>query len=288
VAARGRTSDDPFELVVASASTIAPSLVRVELAGADLSRYTPLGAADEAAVLHVPTPDGGQDPRGRWYTIREVLDSPEDPAGRRLAVELVIHEGGVAASWARRARPGDRVVISTRSSWFRRPPDAAWQVLLGDVTALPAISRIVAASPAGMRTVAVVEVPEPGDARELPGASTSWVHRPHLAAGSGLAELARDRNLLTDLPDGPGYVYVAGEAAATRAVRRMLRHELGLPPSAYGVIGYWRIDAERWIRRYEQSVDTYEQIWADAESSGRDDEEILDIYEARLAEAGLL
>lgn len=281
----GRTADDPFELVVASATPVGPSLVRVELAGADLARYAPLGSSDEAAVLHVPMPDGEQDPRGRWYTICDLLDGPD---GRRLVVELVTHEGGVGASWARRARAGDRVVISTRSSWFRRPADATWQILLGDVAALPAISRIVAESPSGTQTVAVVEVPEPGDARELSGAQVSWVHRPHLAAGSGLAELARHQNLLTDVPDGPGYIYVAGEAAATRAVRRMLRHELGLPPSAYGVIGYWRIDAERWIRRYEQSADTYEQIWADAESSGRDDEEILDIYEARLAEAGLL
>jgi NADPH-dependent ferric siderophore reductase len=201
-----------------------------------------------------------------------------------LVVELVTHEGGVGASWARRARPGDRVVISTRSSWFRRPSDAAWQVLLGDISALPAISRIVAESPSGMPTVAVVEVPEPGDARVLPGAQASWVHRPGLATGSGLAELAK----ALVLPEGPGYVYVAGEAAATRAVRRMLRHELGMPPSAYGVIGYWRLDAERWIRRYEQSAETYERIWRDAETSGRDDEEIRDIYEARLAEADLL
>jgi NADPH-dependent ferric siderophore reductase len=281
----GRTTDDPFELMVASVVPVGSSLVRVELAGADLARYAPLGSSDEAAVLHVPMPDGEQDPRGRWYTICGLVD---DEDGRRLVVELVTHEGGSGASWARRARPGDRVVLSTRSSWFRRPADATWQVLLGDVAALPAIGRIVAETPAGVRTVAVVEVPEPDDARELPGAQVSWVHRPHLAAGSGLAELARNLDLFTDVPAGPGYIYVAGEAAATRAVRRMLRHEMGLPPSAYGVIGYWRIDAERWIRRYEQSVDTYERIWADAESSGRDDEEVLDIYEARLSEVGLL
>ena len=50
----GRTADDPFELVVAAVCTVAPSLVRVELAGADLARYVPLGPSDEAAVLHVP------------------------------------------------------------------------------------------------------------------------------------------------------------------------------------------------------------------------------------------
>ncbi len=277
----GRTSEEPFELVVATVAQVSPSLVRVELGGADLARYTPLGASDEAAVLHVPLESGEQDPRGRWYTIAEVRD---DGSGPRLVIDMVTHEGGVGASWARRAQPGDRVVVSTRSSWFRRPAEAQWQVLIGDVAALPALSRIVVESPPGLRTAAVIEVPDRGDERPLPGAEVTWVHRPELASGSGLAELARR----VALPDGPGYVYVAGEAAATREVRKRLRHELGMAPSAYGVIGYWRLDAERWIRRYEESVETYEQIWRDAEASGRDDEEVRDIYEARLAEAGLL
>ncbi|MDN5858046.1 MAG: siderophore-interacting protein [Pseudonocardia sp.] len=279
--AGGRTSQDPFELVVAAVGQVAPSLLRIELGGADLARYIPLGASDEAAVLHVPLDSGGHDTRGRWYTICDVRDGASGP---RLVVEMVTHEGGVGASWARRARQGDRVVLSTRSSWFRRPADARWQLLLGDVAALPALSRIVAESPPGLRTTAVVEVPDHRDRRALPGAEVTWVHRPDLGAGSGLADLARR----AVLPAGPGYVYAAGEAAATRGVRRHLRHELGLSPSRYAVIGYWRLDAERWIRRYEQSMDTFERIWRDAESAGRDDEEVRDIYEAGLAEAGLL
>lgn len=281
----GRKADQPFELVVAAVEPASPSLVRVELGGADLAHFTPLGASDEAAVLHVPLESGEQDPRGRWYTIRGMRDGPGGAtAGRRLVVEMVTHDGGIGAAWARRARPGDRVAVSTRSSWFRRPVDATWQVLLGDVAALPAFARIVAESPAGVRTIAIVEVPHRGDARELPGAEVTWVHRPELAAGSGIAELAHR----LDLPSGTGYLYVAGEAAATREVRKRLRHELRMTPSQYGVIGYWRRDAERWIRRYEESAATYEQIWRDAETAGRDDEEVRDIYEARLAEAGLL
>jgi Siderophore-interacting protein len=274
-----RILDDPLELVVTTVAPVSPNLVRIELDGADLARFTPMGGPDEAVVLHVPLDDGERDPRGRWYTI----------CGRnegRLVVELVTHEGGVGASWARRARVGDRLGVSCQGCWFRRPADATWQILLGDLAALPAISRIVAETPAGVRTAALVEVPEPADERDLPGADVTWVHNPRLAAGSTLAEAAR--GLLADLPDGPGYVYAAGEAAATRAVRRMLRHELGLPPGAYGVLGYWRIDADRWVQRYEQAVDTYARIWQEAQAAGRDEEEVLDIAEERLAEVGLL
>jgi len=157
-------------------------------------------------------------------------------------------------------------------------------VLLGDVAALPAIARIAETAPFGMRTLAAIEIPGPHDEIALPGATTTWVHNTDLSAGSMLEEMARG----ITLPDGPGYIYVAGEAAATRAVRKHLRHDRRMPVGSYGVIGYWRRDAERWMKRYEEAVPEFEHIWQQAEAAGSDDEEVLDIYEAKLAEAGLL
>jgi hypothetical protein len=84
-------------------------------------------------------------------------------------------------------------------------------------------------------------------------------------------------------------VYVAGEAAATREVRRHLRHELGLPAAAYGVIGYWRRDAQAWAARIAESGVDLDALWDEAESLAPDDEEAaLDAYEERLDRAGLL
>jgi NADPH-dependent ferric siderophore reductase len=270
---------ETIEMAAVEVRRTSSSLVRVVFGGCGLAGFAVSGVPDEACLLHLPLADGAIDEHGRWYTIRAF-----DPETRRLTVDMVSHEGGVGASWARRAEAGDTVRLSVRNSWFRRRADATWQVLLGDVAALPAIARIAETAPLGMRTVAAIEIPDPADEILLPNAMTTWVHNNDLAAGSLLEEMARR----IGLPDGAGYVYVAGEAAATRAVRKYLRHELRLPTGSYGVIGYWRRDAERWMKRYEEAVPEFERIWQQAEAAGVDEEEVLDIYEAKLAEAGLL
>ena len=261
---------------------LSPSLVRVHLGGPGLDGFTSLGAPDEGCVLHFPAgADGEPDPEiGRWYTVRRF-----DAEARRLVVDLVTHEGGAGGEWAAVARVGDRLRITHQNSWYKRPASARWQLLVGDVTALPAIGRIVEESAATLPTRVVVEVPDAGDEQLLDGAEVTWVHRPGLAStGSGMEALVRS----AELPDGPGYVYVAGEAAATRAVRKFLRHEAGMPTGSYGVIGYWRVDGERWNRRFAESgVDTV-ALYAAAQAAGSDEEEVRDIYERKLAEVGLL
>lgn len=255
---------------------LSPSLVRVRLGGA---AYDSLDVPDEACVLHFPGPDGEPDPDvGRWYTVRRVDDG-------LLTVDIVLHEGGSGGEWAAVARVGDRLRIAHRNSWYRRPASAGWQLLVGDVTALPAIGRIVEETAATVPTTVLVEVPDLADAQALHGADVTWVHRPTLGTeGSGMEALVR----ATVLPDTPGYVYVAGEAAATRAVRKYLRHEAGLPAGSYGVVGYWRVDGERWKRRYAESgVDTA-ALYEAAQAAGRDEEEVRDIYERKLADVGLL
>jgi NADPH-dependent ferric siderophore reductase len=271
-----------YTVEVQEAQRLSPSIVRVRLGGPGLAGFTSLGAPDEGCVFHFPAgADGEPDPEvGRWYTVRRI-----DAHARTLIVDLVVHEGGAGGEWAAVARVGDRLRITHQNSWYRRPDAARWQLLVGDVTALPAIGRIVEESAATLPTTVVVEVPDAGDEQVLDGAEVTWVHRPELAtAGSGMAALVRS----VELPDGPGYVYVAGEAAATRAVRRYLRHELGVPAGSYRAVGYWRRDGERWSRRYADSgVDTA-ALYEAAQAAGADEEEALDIYERKLADVGLL
>jgi hypothetical protein len=91
-----------------------------------------------------------------------------------------------------------------------------------------------------------------------------------------------------ELPDGPGYLFVVGEAAATRAVRKHLRHERRMSTARYTVVGYWNLDAETLRARYAANQERFAAAWADAEAAGGDDEEVQDRYERTLTEAGLL
>lgn len=210
-----------------------PSLMRVELGGDGLASFASLGVPDEACVFDFPVAEAarGLTPNpGRWYSLHQV-----GPA--TMTIGVVLHPGGLGSAWAERATVGETLTITGHNSWFRRPEGAQWQILLGDITALPAIDRILTESAAQLPTQAILEIPDPADeqAWEHP-AQVRWVHNPDLALGSRLDELVRQ----LALPAGPGYVYVAGEAAATRAARKLLRSQFQLPVTGFGVVGYWR------------------------------------------------
>lgn len=210
-----------------------PSLMRVELGGEDLAGFASLGVPDEACVFDFPVAEAarGLTPNpGRWYSLHRVGPTS-------MTIGIVLHPGGLGSAWAERATVGETLMITGHNSWFRRPAGAQWQILLGDITALPAIDRILTESSAQVPTQAIVEIPHPGDEQAwVHPAEVRWVHNPDLATGSRLEEILRDLTL----PTGPGYVYVAGEAAATRAARKLLRSEFQLPVTDFGVVGYWR------------------------------------------------
>jgi hypothetical protein len=109
-------------------------------------------------------------------------------------------------------------------------------------------------------------------------------------AGSGNGHgpsrlLAALRDL--ELPAGPGYVWFAGEAAESRAVRTYVRRELGWPTERCTVLGYWRVDKERWMARYEQVGESLEKVYESAVASGLSQADALDAYEEALEKAGL-
>ena len=246
---------------------------------------------DEAFLLVVPHPRTGEltfpdqvagdgDPFecSRWYTVRRY-----DAELHQLTVDVVVHEVGLATRWAQVAAPGDPVGISSTRSWYELPQDATWQLLFGDIASLPAIGRIIEQAPDDVHTRVFVEIPDRDDEQVL-GVDVTWKHNRDLTTrGSGLADLV----IQAELPEGPGYVYVAGEAAATRDARKNLRRERGLSKKSYGVIGYWRVDRERWMRRFEESKIDLEKIYAEGEKADLDDEQLSDEEDRRLDEAGL-
>ncbi len=270
---------DRPRLRVVEVHHLSDTFVRAELEGAGLAGLGLPGVPDEACVFHFPLPGGGVDDRGRWYTLRHVR-----PDAGRATIDVLCHEGGVGAGWARRAAVGDEVGVSRTAGWYRRPAEARWQILVGDAAALPALARIAEEAPEGLPTEIVAELPEHAEPPPMPHGTR--MRRVTATPGvSALDEIVRG----LARPDGPGYVYVGGEAAATRAARKVLRHELGLRPVDYGVLGYWRRDAERFRRSLEAAPDRFAQAWAEAEAAGGGDEErVLDLYESNLSAAGLI
>jgi NADPH-dependent ferric siderophore reductase len=246
-----------YDATVLRRDQISPHLVRLHVSAPGLEST---GAPDEWVGLVVP----GQF-QVRYYTVRALT-------GDDLVLDVVVHDEGLVTSWVTGWQGGDcvgdRVVVTSPQSSFALPDDAAWLLLVGDLTAMPAMARI-AESVSALPTRIWAEVPDdlPGYLPE--GADVTWLSPP--APGqSRLAEVVES----IDWPDGEGYFWMAGESAQMRAIRKHLMRERRLPSTAYDVMGYWRAVAARQLR----AVDP-EPIWRAGKAAGHSDEQIWATYD---------
>jgi NADPH-dependent ferric siderophore reductase len=270
-----------YRAVVRARSWLSRHVVRLRLGAPDgapadpspdLTHFRSTGLPDERVVLVLP------DGQRRSYTVRGV-----NPARCELVVEVAVHTGGAGATWAREARPGDALLVGEPLGWYEPPPEAEWQLLVGDLTAVPAIGRITAET--ALPTSALVEVADAADRQPLPaGTDVRWLCGS--GNGGGLSVLPA---ALQDVvwPAGPGYVWFAGEAGVARVVRRQLRHDLGWSGDRYRVLGYWRAGQEEWQRRYALVGRELEGVYREAVARGLSSTDALEAYDDALAEVGL-
>ncbi|HWM74709.1 MAG TPA: siderophore-interacting protein [Nocardioides sp.] len=291
-------SDATHLVTVLRVADLNPGLRRVTFGGPGLEGWTSTGSPDEYFRLVFPAPGeelpqvpqvvgGNLDyssidmSRMRTYTVRA-----HDTAEASVDVDFVIHEGGVAATWARQAAAGQQVVCNRPEAMYAAPPALEWQILVADLAGLPALCRIVEATPRQVQIRAVVEVPDEEHRLDLPQhplLDITWVVGGNGRGPSRLEQVVRS----LPRPDGVGYTWVAGEARVLRAVRAHLRKELKLPTTAYKTVGYWVENGEEWEARFEalpEDVRTrLESMW----EGDRDPEEIEDEYDAELTRLGL-
>ena len=108
----------------------------------------------------------------------------------------MVHEVGLVTEWASRDCVGDRVVVTEPKGSFDLPADAEWLMLVGDLTAMPAMARIAESTDLPTRVWAEVSddlarLPARARGRDL-GRRTSDCRRRHRP------RLARDARLLLD------------------------------------------------------------------------------------------
>jgi NADPH-dependent ferric siderophore reductase len=256
---------------------LTPSVVRITFS---VPGFQNTGMADEWVHVFLGEPGDHRDRRN--YTIRA-----HRPESGEVDVDVVLHAQGLMVAWAKRAQPGDELVWGDVAGSYAPPPEAAWRLLVGDVTALPAIGRIVEELPAGAPATVVAETFDPADRQEWQTAGdvrVVWLH----GSGEGRAPSRLAHALRTfPEPEGPGYRWMAGETRVVRDARRHLRHERGIPREGWSLTGYWLEGLEEWEARYREVEPQMTEIWARGEAEGRDEEDIMDEYERALDEAGL-
>lgn len=229
--------------------------VRLVLSGPGLVDFTSTGIPDEWVSLTIP----GQF-QARYYTVR-AWDGVE------LTLDVVVHEHGLVTEWASTDCVGEVVTVSEPKGSFAMPADASWLLLVGDLTALPAVARITES--VSVPVTAWVETPDEPIRAYVDG-SVTWSTPP-----LGVETATSDIVTAIDWPEGPGYFWMAGESAQMRAIRKHLMRERQLPSSAYDVMGYWRGGGQK---RQPRAVDPG-PIWRAGKAAGKSDDQIWADYD---------
>ncbi|ABS05568.1 NADPH-dependent ferric siderophore reductase [Kineococcus radiotolerans] len=300
-----RASYALFPVRVSRVQRVGASFARLTMSSPGLAGFGAGGHDQRIKLLLPQLPLAAHDlPDGDWYAWwRELPDAVRPvmrtytvrafrPASARaqaeIDVDFVLHgvedgHAGPASAWAAAARVGDEVVLvgpsrpGTGRMWgveWAPPPEARTLLLVGDETALPAVSAVLEQLPPGVRATALLEVPCSGDLTGLSSPAdltVEWLPRngSH-APGELLLERVRevapalvdeasrtvaidfddvdlDAGILWEVPEhaeavGPEclYAWLAGEAGVVKALRRHLVREVGVPRSSVAFMGYWR------------------------------------------------
>jgi NADPH-dependent ferric siderophore reductase len=254
--------------------TLSPRLIRIVVQVDDPDALDVQRAGDSAVGVYF-----GESGEGRNYTVRR-------QHGNRLELDVVLHARGPGTTWATTTAPGDRVGLDHARSWYRPPADTRWQLLVTDLSGLPATARIIEEAPADLPAIVIVEVADEADLDYLPVRPGVTMLR-SVGTGNGhaasrLAELTR----AVERPAGRGYCWFAGEAAESRTVRKYVR-SLGWGIEQFDITGYWRFDSETWDQRFALVQDDVVAVYEKALADGKGDKVASEEFDEALERVGL-
>lgn len=237
-----------FVSEVAEVRDLSPNLREIVLTGG-LDGFASSGS-DQFVYLMVRRPGGPEVPVGHTMAAQQSADSETAPLGayytvrswdperRRLVLWVVLHgHGSGVGGWATRCTVGERVALwGPRHGIDVQPRPHLFVV---DESGLAAVAAILDELPPGTPTRVMAETVDADHVVELPTTGDTqidWHFRGDAAPGSGTRLLDAVRSCTI----GDAVVFGAGESRQMTAIRRLVRHERGLPAEDVSVIGYWR------------------------------------------------
>jgi NADPH-dependent ferric siderophore reductase len=212
------------DLEVARIDSLSPGFVAITFKGEALADFVSLSFDDHVKFFF---DDGAGNQARRDYTPRRFSRE-----ARELVVEFALHGDGAASDWARQAQAGQPMSIGGPRGSMIIPTEVAWHLLIGDATALPAISRRLEELPATTR-VFVLVLADDADRRPFTGAAAAevqWFDAPD-ALLAALDQLK--------LPPGHGFAWGGGEAGVMAQARKLLADK-GVPREATRISAYWK------------------------------------------------
>ncbi|ODP35408.1 siderophore-interacting protein [Pandoraea sp. ISTKB] len=228
--------------IVLRATLLTPKMRRLVLGGPELAAWLESVDAHSAAAWIKVFPPGRS---GRAYTIRRV-----DEQARTLDIDFVLHgddrDDGSVSAWARTVQCGDQVDIAgPRDGGFTLQRDTKWVWLAADASALPAAQSILERLPHGLPVTALLVVDDEQERQLIRSPArmhVQWRYRrtPPLA-------MTADDPIRTEHPraaDGPGQVWMAGEAVWVKQWRSYWLEREHVDPQRVACKGYWKPGAQ--------------------------------------------
>ncbi|WP_455270883.1 siderophore-interacting protein [Rhizobium herbae] len=239
-------------LAVKTAERLTAQMVRITLTGGDLEGFVSAGYDDHVKLC---LPIAGQDtpvwpvgpdapalPEGIVASpMRDFTPRRHDAAKGELVVDFAIHAAGPATEWASAARPGTRLGVAGPRGSFVVTDDFDWYLMIGDETALPAIGRRLEELRANVPAIVIAAVTGAAEEQTFESATrleTRWIHRPLENASDPAFLLDAVRSL--PLPQGDGYIWIAGENDTVKLLRKHFVEERGHNRAWIKAAGYWR------------------------------------------------
>ncbi|WP_213816546.1 siderophore-interacting protein [Glaciihabitans sp. dw_435] len=219
-------------LSVARTEWLSPHLVRVVATGDGFGEFQDSPHTDKYVKIRFPAGDAFVT---RTYTVRHV-----DPVAHEISIDFVVHgDEGLAGPWAAHARAGDTISLAGPGGGYTPDPAADSHLLVGDLSALPAIAAALEAMPTDATGLAIIETTSSQDAIDLvapTGVEVRWM--PRGAGDDADASVLATAVASIDWPDGDVQVFAHGERESIKALREVFKAR-GLTRERLSLSGYW-------------------------------------------------
>lgn len=240
-------------LEVLATETLSEHMIRLTFAGPGFVNYQDKLVSDRYVKILFAKPELGLTPPYDLDALREEL-APEDFPVRRtytlhhvdldagtLQIDFVTHgDEGLAGPWAQNAKVGDQICFSSPGGLYAPSTEFDRHLLIGDETALPAISAAVLDMTGDMIGDIYLEVGGPGDEVELEvpaGVNVHWLHRggPFTPENTRLESVVR----AAIWPEGTVQIFAHGERETMKSLRAYLHGERKVDRKAMSLSAYW-------------------------------------------------
>jgi NADPH-dependent ferric siderophore reductase len=239
----------PRELTVIRTTHITTNMLRVTLGGENIQT---IPEDQESGYVKLIFPRGEQKPLVRTYTIRNQRVDEID-------IDFVLHEdGGPASTWAKQTQPNDTIFVGGPGPKKLIDESTDWQILVGDMTALPAISVNLEKLPQDAKGYAILEVISEEDIQPLKhpsGIELKWLINPHPGENN---KILLEQVQVLPWPDGSVSVWAACEFGSMKSLRNFFKNEKQVEKDNLYISSYWKLgsneDQHKEVKRMDAEV----------------------------------